>query len=90
MVKDSILLPSLSLYKEVLRMNKVNVGEIVKWRYPQEPMYSYGEVVGYRDKFIVVECRDYYTGMIVEVHKRYIKKVKKGSVRVGGGKEYSK
>jgi hypothetical protein len=55
-----------------------NVGDLVKWRYPQEPMYSYGVVVGFRDKFVVIECRDYYTGMIVEVHKRYLKKVKKG------------
>lgn len=91
MVKGSILLSSLFLYKEVLWMYKANVGEIVKWRLPQEPMYSYGIVLGIRGGcWVSIECRDYYAGMVVEVHKRYIRKVKKGSVRVGGGKEYSK
>lgn len=90
MVEDSLLLSSLSLFREVLQMTKVSVGELVKWRYPQEPMYSYGVVKGFRDMFVVVECRDYYAGLIVEVHKKCIRKVKGGGKAVGGNKEYSK
>ena len=71
-------------------MASVSIGELVKWRHPQEPMFSFGIVIGYRDKFIVIECKDYYAGMIVEVPKRYIRKIERGGRAFGRSKKYSK
>ncbi len=60
------------------------VGEMVRWRYPQEPMYSYG-VIQYiqRNKRAIITCKDYAEGLTVSVHLRYIRKLEKGGK--GGG-----
>ena len=66
------------------------IGELVKWRCPQEPMYSYGVIVELRKRWAVIECRDYYDGLIVEVHLRYLRKVERGGKGFGGSKKHSK
>ena len=63
-----------------------SIGELVKWRCPQEPMFSYGIIIDFREKWVVIKCKDYYDGMIVEVHKRYVKKVKRGGKAFGSSK----
>lgn len=67
-----------------------SVGELVKWRCPFDPVYSYGSIVELRKKWAVIECKDYYDGIIVEVHLRYLRKVKKGGRGCGGSKKYTK
>ena len=63
-----------------------NIGDLVKWRYPQEPMFSYGIIKDFRERWAVIECKDYYAVMIVEVHKRYLRQVKRGVGAFGGSK----
>lgn len=62
------------------------VGEMVRWRKPTEPMYSYGEIVGFENRRALIKCIDYYDGLIVEVHIRQLRKLLKGGKGGGCGK----
>ena len=66
------------------------VGELVKWRCPQEPIDSDGYILSTNKKYAVIECTDYYAGMVVEVHLRYVRKIEEGSKGFGSCKKYFK
>jgi hypothetical protein len=68
------------------------VGEVIKWRTPLEPMYSYGTILRIERDIVTVREMGYYQGRITGVYLRYIRKIKKGEVSTDGGssKKYSK
>ena len=66
------------------------VGELVKWMCPLDEDYSYGTILEINNSIATVVGSGYYTGVITEVHLRYIETVEKGGKRVGSNKKYRK
>ena len=62
------------------------VGEMVRWRKPADPMYSYGEIVEIHNRRALIRCTDYYDGLEIEVHLSQIRKLLKGGKGGGCGK----
>lgn len=62
------------------------VGELVRWRCPLDADYSYGTILSINKNIARVEGSGYYTGVITDVHFRYIEKLQRG----GGGFGLSK
>ena len=66
------------------------VGEVVKWRCPLDPDYSYGTIVKVRPNSALIECTGYYKGLITGVPKMYIEKLKGGGEGFGRRKGCNK
>jgi len=62
------------------------IGEFVRWMLPLDNDYSYGFVEQVKRSRVVVRCIGYYSGLVVEVHMRYIDKQKGGGI-FGGCKD---
>lgn len=65
-----------------------SVGEVVMWMEPLDPEYSYGKILGIKHNIATLEEIGYYSGKVVAVHLRYIKKLERG--KTGESKKYSK
>lgn len=57
------------------------IGELVRWRCPLDADYSYGTILEINKNIARVEGSGYYTGVVTDVHLKYIEKLKRG----GGG-----
>lgn len=66
------------------------VGELVSWCTPLDADYSYGTILEISNNRATILGAGYYTGVIVNVHLRYIEKVKRGGKDIGGSKKYRK
>lgn len=61
-------------------------GDLVRWMLPLDNDYSYGYVIEVKRNYATIECTDYYSGLLVSVHLRYIEKCRRGGGIFGGGK----
>lgn len=66
------------------------VGEVVKWRSPLDADYSYGTILDIDRNIAVIAGSGYYTGLVTDVHMRYIRKLKRGGRGFGSRKKYYK
>lgn len=66
------------------------VGDYVRWCNPLDADYSYGTLLKIKKSIATVKCSGYYSGIIVEVHMRYIERVTRGGKGFGNSKKYRK
>lgn len=58
------------------------IGDLIRWRSPLDADYSYGTLLSIDTRGVAtIRCIGYYKGLIVVVHTRYIRGIKRG----GGG-----
>lgn len=69
----------------------LKVGDIVRWMCPLDHDYFYGVAVNIRNQFVTIKGIGLYKHITVEVHSKYIEKVKvAGGRNCGSGKRDSK
>lgn len=57
------------------------IGEVIRWRSPLDADYSYGTILAIKRSVVIIAGTGYYTGLVIEVNRKYIRKLKRG----GGG-----